>query len=264
MGRICRHCRDWHPRENYSILIGFGEFKSRFRFRWIPTVVFALPIPLLVYLGLWQVDRAAQKSRLAKEQVERAQMPPFELDGNSLITPDMSFRKVKVRGQLEAKGRIFIENRKHGDQTGFHVVTPLRLEQSQVRILVNQGWIPATKDQSIPALETTSDRVEVIGWLEKPSPPALSMHIKAEKLGNRWPYLTIELFSSRVPYEVFPYVILQDSDGGQGFIRNWTRPAPLPEMHIGYAIQWFAFAIIALVFYIRLSLADPHPETPDA
>jgi len=245
-------------------LIGFGEFKRRFRFRWLPTVVFALPVPLLVYLGLWQIDRAAQKSHLAKEQVERAQMPPLELDGHSVFTPDMSFRKVKVRGEFEAKGRIFIENRKHGDQTGFHVITPLRLDQSQVRILVNQGWIPATKTQSIPDVETASGRIEVVGWLEKPSPPAFPMPIKAEGWGNRWPYLTAELFSSRVPYQIFPYVILQDPDGGQGFVRNWARPVPFPEMHIGYAIQWFAFAGMALVLYVRLSLADRHPETPNA
>jgi surfeit locus 1 family protein len=55
-------------------------------------------------------------------------------------------------------------------------------------------------------------------------------------------------------------VILQDPDTPGGFLRSWPREMPKEGMHIGYAIQWFAFAVIALVLWLRLSLVRP-PET---
>jgi surfeit locus 1 family protein len=76
----------------------------------------------------------------------------------------------------------------------------------------------------------------------------------AKAWGVRWPYLTVELFAAAAGYRVLPVVILQDPEGPQGFLRSWPRELPKEGMHIGYAIQWFAFALIAMVLWLRLSL----------
>ena len=59
---------------------------------------------------------------------------------------------------------------------------------------------------------------------------------------------------------VQPVMMLLDPAAPGGFVRHWTRPVPNVWMHQGYAGQWFGFALIALVLYLRLSLertSDP-------
>jgi surfeit locus 1 family protein len=72
--------------------------------------------------------------------------------------------------------------------------------------------------------------------------------------GKRWPYMTVELFAATVDYALEPFVILQDPQDAGGFVRQWPVEMPKEGMHLGYAIQWFAFALISLGFYLRLSL----------
>ena len=66
--------------------------------------------------------------------------------------------------------------------------------------------------------------------------------------------MTVELFAAGVGYPVQPFVLLQSRDDAHGFIRDWPREMPKEGMHLGYAIQWFAFALISLGIYLKLSL----------
>ena len=51
-----------------------------------------------------------------------------------------------------------------------------------------------------------------------------------------------------------PVVILLDPEAADGFVRSWPRELPKEGMHLGYAVQWFAFALIALAIWIRMSM----------
>jgi surfeit locus 1 family protein len=137
------------------------------------------------------------------------------------------------------------------------VITPLRIEGSEMRVLVNRGWIPAAADGSATPAPVPEGVLTVTGHTHVPAPPALVLHggkDAAKAWGVRWPYLTVELFAAAAGYRVLPVVILQDPEGPQGFLRSWPRELPKEGMHIGYAIQWFAFALIAMVLWLRLSL----------
>jgi surfeit locus 1 family protein len=73
--------------------------------------------------------------------------------------------------------------------------------------------------------------------------------------------MTVELFAATVDYPVQPFVILQNPGEPNGFTRQWPREVPKEGMHLGYAIQWFAFAAIAFGFYLRLSLTREEATT---
>jgi len=249
---------------NYSIGMRIGEY--RVHLRMLPTLLFALPVPLLAALGVWQLDRAEYKRELVSTLSERQQLPPL-LIGDQPVADKASieYRPVRAIGEWEPEHRIFIENRKSGNQNGFHVVTPLRLENSPTRVLVNQGWVPAPTGGSLPDVPAPHGRVEVQGVAEIPAPPALVLHAKGAPpldWGQRWPYLTVELFAAGASYPVQPFVILQNPREDQGFLRQWPRPEPHPEMHVGYAIQWFAFALIAFGLYLRFSVERVTPGDP--
>jgi surfeit locus 1 family protein len=230
----------------------------KLRFRWTPTLLFALPIPLLIALGFWQLDRADQKRAAARIMVQRSAMPAVELSGMVRNLDELRYRKLRARGRFELTDQVLIENRHQGARNGFHVITPLRLEGSDIRVLVNRGWIPAEPDGSPPPAPAPEGLVNVHGDAYVPSAPVLALgggpH-GAASWGKRWPYLTISLFADQAHYPVEPVVILQAASDPGGFLRNWPRELPGPAMHIGYAVQWFAFAAIALVLYLRLSLA---------
>mgnify|MGYP003492815404 CR=1 FL=1 len=54
---------------------------------------------------------------------------------------------------------------------------------------------------------------------------------------------------------------LLDAGVPDGFERKW-RPALGfgPERHLGYAVQWFAFALVAIVMFVALNLKRAGPE----
>lgn len=229
----------------------------KFRFRWVPTLLFVLPIPLFVALGMWQIERAGQKRDQARAFAERAEMPVSAL-GAAVVDPEaLRFRRLRVRGTFEPDGQILIDNRRQGNRIGFHVITPLRISGSNSRVLVNRGWIAAAGDGSPVSAPIPAGEVTVMGEAHFPLSPALVFHDgpeAAKDWGKRWPYLTLELYTAATGTQVLPVVVLQHPDDGGGFVRVWPREMPKADMHIGYAIQWFAFALIALALWLRLSL----------
>lgn len=241
--------------QEYSILVRLGD--SELRIRWVPALLLALPIPLFVALGLWQLDRAEQKRALAEQQQARGALPPAVLGGALADAEDLRHRRLAARGELQAEGQIYIDNRRHANRTGFHVITPLRIAGSDTRVLVNRGWIPAGPDGAPAAAPVPQGPMEIRGEAHVPSPPALALHGgpgAAAGWGERWPYLTVPLYAAIADYPVQPVVILQDPKGPGGFVRSWPKEPPKEGMHIGYALQWFAFAVIAAVLWVRLAL----------
>ena len=236
------------PTTDYSRPMGNGD--RDFRRRSVLFLLLFVPACICAGLGVWQLDRAAQKRELAQELAERAAAAPLEI-GDVLLEPEaVRYRRVTVRGELEAAGQIFIENRHHAGKVGFHVVTPLRIAGSERRVLVNRGWVPST-DAEVPKAAVT-----VHGMADVPSSPALVLHggnEAARQWGQRWPYLTVPLYAATASYPLQPIVVLQDPDDPNGFARYWPREFPKEGMHIGYALQWFAFALIGFVLFVRLS-----------
>lgn len=233
----------------------FGE--HQFRFRLVPTLLLAVPVPLLAGLGVWQLDRAEQKREQAQTLEQRERQAPLLLTGMHTDGDALRYRRIQVRGSFDPDGQFFIENRRYAGRTGFYVITPLRMSGSDARVLVNRGWLPAPADRTLPAAPVPIGTIEVNGVAETPSAPALVLHDgndAAQTWGKRWPYMTVELFAAGAAYPVQPFVILQSPDDAHGFTRDWPREMPKEGMHLGYAIQWFAFALISLGFYLRLSL----------
>jgi surfeit locus 1 family protein len=227
----------------------------RFCFRWAPTLVLALSLPLFVALGLWQLDRADERRAQARTMEQRTLLPRLSVGSEPLDPSITQFRRVLARGEFEPDREFYIENRRHAGRNGFYVVTPLRIEGSDMRVLVNRGWIAADASGQPQTVTAPSGRVEVIGVAQRPSPPALTWDRgSAAAWGKRWPYLTVELFAAAAPYRVQGFVIFE-SPGGPGTpVREWPKEPPKEGMHLGYALQWFAFALIAAVIYLSLSL----------
>ena len=51
-----------------------------------------------------------------------------------------------------------------------------------------------------------------------------------------------------------------DPEADDGYVRQWKPAVMGPNRHLGYAIQWFAFAATAFLIYLVLTLRKPNPN----
>jgi surfeit locus 1 family protein len=227
----------------------------RFHIQAVPTIFVLIVVPLFLALGLWQLDRAKQKRALAASLEMRRKLPPLQLSGQIPDVAQLEFRKVIAEGRLLDERTILIENRKHLGSGGFHVITPLRTATGEI-VLVNRGWIAAQGRDQAPAIPAAETNGVISGEVRVPQPPALQLQLEDVQAQQppRWPFLTLEHYAAWSGLAILPFVILQDHDADSGFIRQWPEPRVNDAMHIGYAVQWFAFALIALLIWLFLSL----------
>ena len=234
----------------------------RFSPQAIPTVFMVILLPVFCGLGIWQLDRAEQKRQMAATQETRRKLPPLDLKQRLPESSDLAFRNVVTEGRYLADKTVLIENRKHRGESGFHVITPLRIDGTDRILLVNRGWLSRKQLDKGESPETPSGLQQITGVINFPEPPALQLALETSRDQHtpRWPYLTLEQFSRWSGLEILPFAILQSPGDESGFVREWPRPVFSDSMHIGYAIQWFAFALITLLIWLRLSLRKQQTE----
>jgi len=101
-------------------------------------------VALAVRLGLWQLDRAAQKEVLQAQLETRAGAPVLAAPALAR-SPEMAAaqadRRVRLGGRWIAGHTVYLDNRQMDGKVGFHVVTPLLLDDSRDAVLVQRGWV---------------------------------------------------------------------------------------------------------------------------
>lgn len=208
----------------------------------------ALLVPLFLAAGQWQWDKAqsnAERQRLLEAQ---AAGPAVTLTAAPVDAPTLQFRRLVARGHHEPERQILIDNRTYHEQAGYQIVTPLRLEGSNVRLLVNRGWLPATPDRrQLPPVATPTGMVEVAGTAIIPATRFFTLGSEPAATGaawqSVWQNLDLARYRQSVDFPVQPVVMQMDaaSDAG-GFVREWPCPDDRRQINVGYALQWWAFA----------------------
>jgi surfeit locus 1 family protein len=235
-----------------------------------PTLATLALLPLLIALGMWQLDRAAQKQQLQAEFDRRQQEPPVQLFSVLEHPEALRFRRVIARGHYEPQHQILIDNRVHLGQAGYHVLTPLRLGEGSVRVLVNRGWVPLGQDRTVlPALATPQGMVEVTGLAAVPH--TQGFHLGGAKPPGEgwqtvWQYIDLDVYRSSVAFPVQPIVVLLDPENPYGgYVRQWARLDAGIATHQGYAFQWFSLAVALAGIYILLNTrkTDHAENQPD-
>jgi surfeit locus 1 family protein len=232
--------------------------RKMFTRKWFFATLFVLAgTALCIRLGIWQLDRLAQR-RVFNHQVESMRAMPA-LDLNQEQPADLSnmeWRPVKVQGTYDFEHQVALRNQYNGNQYGYHLITPLRFNGGVV--LVDRGWIPADMN-SKPSDWRQYDEagtVNISGQLRlgqiKPrfGGVADTLPANGQKL-EVWNNADITHIAAQMPYPVLPIYIQPNADP------NDTQP-PIPSQptldltegpHFGYAIQWFTFATILFVGY---------------
>jgi surfeit locus 1 family protein len=224
-------------------------------------VVVIAAAAVCVRLGFWQLARLDHKRQLnARLRSSLSRTPEPVADARRL--PDsLMHRPVVLRGTFDSKRHVLLVGRSHDGESGVHLVTPLAIEGDSIAVLVDRGWLPApdgvnARPQDVPATGTravtgiadTLASAPGSGALRPLASDSLSLY-SAEELGfdslaARWPYPLARFVVRELPSRDAPPLPVREA------------PEPFNEtMHLGYAAQWFAFALILLVGPVAVARA---------
>lgn len=239
--------------------------RRRFQPSLWPTLATALLVTLFFSAGQWQWNKAERKSALQQQAQTRGVAPVIRVPV-ALIADAQSwhYRKVVARGQYEPEHQILIDNRILHEQAGYHVITPLRLENSETRLLVNRGWVAASPDRrQLPQISTPSGTIEAIGTAIVPSTRFITLGVEEKNSKTEWQgvwqNLDMERFGKAVSFPLQPVVVQLDPDNrtAGGFAREWSRPDDRRQTNLNYAIQWWTFAATTVVFWLVVNYRRP-------
>ena len=227
----------------------------------MPTLAVLLLVPLFISFGQWQWKKASIKAELQTLLETRSAEPPVHLPGTAVDSQALRYRQVLARGHYEPEYQILIDNRIHREQAGYHVITPFRLEGSNLRVLVNRGWVPALADHSRwPQVDTPGGELTLSGMAIVPGTRYLTLG--DDRSGGDssawqpvWQNLDLPRYTKLVPFPLQPVLIqlAPDSSAG-GFARAWPRPDERIERHVGYAFQWWGFAAASVIIWLVVNL----------
>lgn len=204
----------------------------------LAAAILMLLMLLFAALGWWQLGRAEQRAVAEQQWQTRAQQPPLELAGTEPAA-EVTGRRVVVSGRLLPEHAVRIEHRKWQGRSGTHLLVPLQLAPERT-VGVVMGWLPRGD-----AVDLSASAITVTAVAAEPRRPALRLG-SDRPWGERWPWADPDRLQARTGGKVADYLLFADPPwpGLQSAVPQLRSKA---GMHEGYAIQWFAFALIALV-----------------
>lgn len=240
--------------------------------RWLFGHLLALSlVTLFIIAGFWQLNRLQAVRADNEVAYEQAALSPLPIDGSSADAAllsvaagaaELELRPAVASGVFEPESELLLRSRSWNGQPGWHVLTPLRLEDDTL-LLVNRGWVPYDHDTvPVKAAPPPEGPVTVTGIMRASQVPptgagaAFAPRDPAEgPLAAAW-YVDLERFAAGQLPGLLPgaWLLLQEQSPAQaGELPVLAQPAAIDEgPHLGYAIQWFSFAAVGIIGYTLL------------
>ena len=217
-----------------------------------------------VGLGYWQLGRAREKQALfeafmaAGEDTVDAGDLPFEQLAR--------YQRIRLHGSYDSTRQVLLDNMPSvSGQPGYRVLTPFERSDGRGWVIVDRGWLPlgATRED-LPELTVGMRDRDVTGTLDQLPVPGLRVGPAATPGASEWPrvmlFPTESDLESALGIDVESRIVLLDAVAPDGYERKWRPSIGFgPERHLGYAIQWFAFALVATVLFVALNLQRAQP-----
>lgn len=213
-------------------------------------VSFLAVAAVCVRLGIWQVHRLQQRRTANAAALAARSAPELVLTGEGPAPETASNRRVEAVGHYDHRHDIVLRGREYRGVPGVEIVSPLLLRSGKMAVLVNRGFVP-----SPDAVTADPDTLREPGELRV---HGIALPIDTTggaplQSGQRttWSRLDLKALRDSLPYPIDPVYIRLSPDTTR---RRFPRPLDPPVLddgpHLSYAIQWFSFAVLTLVFGI--------------
>ena len=223
--------------------------KPFLRGRWLVGHVLVLVLAaLFVRLGSWQVSRYGEKRDRRDLANARLHEPPADL--TEIDVDDAVFRVVRITGEYDPFRQVEVRNRTQSGTAGVWVLSLLHTDDD-AQVVVNRGFVSNRERVGAPP----SGPVTVTGILQ-PSQHRGSFGPKDPETGTLSVLNRVDLprLDQQIPDAVYPLWVqltTQRIDDTQPAGVAPPQLLPPPDLnlgpHLGYAGQWFIFALVGLI-----------------
>ena len=219
---------------------------------------------ILVKLGLWQMDRAAEKTELLAQMEARqsaAALNPEQLIAE-LAKGGVTGYRLEVQASPVNPQIWLLDNQVYQGQVGYLAFQLLQItsenqtnHREQPWLLLELGFIAAKSHRdALPEVSPIVGELALTGRLYQKQINPLSHHLLAEPFtteqGERIRFQNINLpeMAQMLGHPILPAVLQPDAlpqlQPAQALPHPW-QPFPLSaQKHWGYALQWFAMATV--------------------
>lgn len=229
-------------------------FNVRFTPNWPMIILAVLFIAVFMRLGFWQIQRAAEKKQMVAAELAQAVQQPVAWTPNKKLPTQ--YQNILVEGHY-LPNLFFLDNQHHQHRFGYDVLSPLQLANGTI-ILVDRGWMAGDNTRhSLPQVEFPLGLIKLQGSVYFPSNKQWILGPDLEEKGKKITVverIDTKLISQILQKKVYPFIIRLNKQDAYGFVREWAIVSMPPERHLGYALQWFAMALIILIIFVALNL----------
>lgn len=182
-------------------------------FSWKTTITCTILAALMVRASFWQHSRLLQKNAYIAQLEERLKEPPAALitlleDIKHGASTTLIHKRVLVQGTYDFAHQMILRNRRYHNIPGALLLTPLRIDGTNIAILVNRGFIPLKDSNSLERFNTAT-HASFTGLLKEnmykkflaPSDPEVSPHGPFQV---QWIRVNIPQIQKQIPYDLLP------------------------------------------------------------
>jgi len=216
-----------------------------------------------VSLGRWQLrrldERRAANAAISAGMDARPGAVESMLQPGAPAPDGAEWRRIHARGRYDASYELLVRNRPLDGRAGYYVLTPL-VTESGTAMLVNRGWVAAGATAATrPDVPTApAGEVEVTGRLRLSERASGHTGLPAGQVDR----VSLPAIAAGLPYPIYGgYAELTEQSPAPA--GDPPRLIPAPDLsegpHLAYALQWFAFALMAVgawVLLFRRELAE--------
>lgn len=216
-------------------------------------VLFALVAgAVCVRLGFWQLARNRERREANARISARLLESPIPFATVASLGDSARFRRVTLTGIADYAHEVVHAARTHGGSPGVNLLTPLRISGSDTAVLVNRGWVYSPDGAAVDHERwREGDTLQVTGFVEEfvVAPRAAAGASRTDRVVrsvDRGEIARLTGAAIAPVYVVATEVVSRPARAAEAPVRL-TPPELGTGPHLGYAIQWFAFAAIALI-----------------
>ena len=178
----------------------------------IPTIIVAVAIATMIGLGIWQIQRARWKEGLIARYADAQDRPPITYPTVPLKDADLPLFRHATAVCLQPVGRRVASGHNLKDEPGYAIIVDCLTGAEGPGLSVEVGW--------------SKNPNAAVNW---PGGPVSGIIAPDSKTRMR--------------------LVAASAPAG---LETAAPPSldQIPNNHRSYAIQWFAFALIALIIYV--------------
>jgi len=221
--------------------------------RWLAGhALFAVLLTIFVFAGFWQVSRYQQRSAVNNAVTSRQDVEAIEIGALLANTEptEAEYRTVLVSGEFDGPD-VILRSQALDGSPGCNILTKLVKPDGRA-VIVNRGWIPlkACEAPEEAAITPPTEALTVTGRVRQSRQRGRFGAIDpAEGVLSIMARVDLDRLQQQIEQPLEAVYVEQVTPTTEGLLVRLPEPATDGGPHLGYAVQWFSFAAVAIVGY---------------